>query len=78
MVEEPISLHRAASCEKAARDMSPATVPQMAHDTVTFLAWASEPNLDDRHRTGVKVILFLLVAAGIFYAMKRKIWAPVH
>ena len=32
MVEEPISLHRAASCEKAARDMSPATVPQVTFD----------------------------------------------
>ena len=59
-------------------DGVPATVPQMAHDMVTFLAWASEPNLDDRHRTGVKVILFLLVAAGIFYADEAKIWAPVH
>ena len=34
MVEEPISLHRAASCEKAARDMSPATVPQITFDRI--------------------------------------------
>jgi ubiquinol-cytochrome c reductase cytochrome c1 subunit len=59
-------------------DGTPATVPQMAHDVTTFLTWAAEPNLEDRHRTGFKVILFLLVAAGIFYAVKRKIWAPVH
>ena len=59
-------------------DGVPATVPQMAHDVVTFLAWASEPNLDDRHRTGLKVMLFLVVAAGVFYAAKRKIWAAVH
>jgi len=32
MVEEPISLHRAAGAEKAARDMSPATVPQVTFD----------------------------------------------
>ena len=48
---------------------------QMAHDVTTFLTWASEPNLDERHRMGVKVILFLLVAAGLFYAAKRRIWA---
>jgi cytochrome c1 len=24
------------------------------------------------------VMLFLIVAGGIFYAAKRKIWAPVH
>jgi ubiquinol-cytochrome c reductase cytochrome c1 subunit len=59
-------------------DGTPATVPQMAHDVVTFLTWASEPNLDDRHRIGFKVILFLIVAAAVFYAAKRKIWAPVH
>ena len=31
-MEEPISLHRAAGAEKAARDMSPATVPQVTFD----------------------------------------------
>jgi ubiquinol-cytochrome c reductase cytochrome c1 subunit len=59
-------------------DGTPSTVPQMAHDVVTFLTWASEPNLDDRHRIGFKVIGFLVVAAILFYAAKRKIWAPVH
>jgi ubiquinol-cytochrome c reductase cytochrome c1 subunit len=59
-------------------DGTKATVPQMAHDVVTFLAWASEPNLDERHRMGAKVILFLVIAAGIFYAAKRRIWAALH
>jgi ubiquinol-cytochrome c reductase cytochrome c1 subunit len=59
-------------------DGTAATVPQMAHDVATFLTWASEPNLDDRHRIGFTVILFLVVAAAVFYAAKRKIWAPIH
>jgi ubiquinol-cytochrome c reductase cytochrome c1 subunit len=59
-------------------DGTQATVPQMAHDVVTFLAWASEPTLDARHRVGVRVFLFLIVGVGIFYAAKRKIWASVH
>ena len=59
-------------------DGTSATVPQMAHDVVTFLTWAAEPNLEPRHRTGFKVMLFLVVAAGVFYAAKRKIWATVH
>jgi len=59
-------------------DGTSATVPQMAHDVVGFLTWAAEPNLDDRHRMGLKVILFLVVGAGVFYAAKRKIWAPIH
>ena len=59
-------------------DGVPATVPQMAHDVTSFLTWAAEPRLEDRHRTGFKVTLFLVVAAGVFYAAKRKIWAPIH
>jgi ubiquinol-cytochrome c reductase cytochrome c1 subunit len=58
-------------------DGTPATVPQMAHDVVTFLSWAAEPTLDERHRMGVKVILFLLVMTGLFYAAKRKIWSRI-
>jgi ubiquinol-cytochrome c reductase cytochrome c1 subunit len=59
-------------------DGTKATVPQMAHDVTTFLAWASEPNLDERHKMGAKVILFLVIAAGIFYAAKRRVWAALH
>jgi ubiquinol-cytochrome c reductase cytochrome c1 subunit len=53
-------------------------VSQVAHDVVTFLTWAAEPNLEPRHRTGFKVMLFLIIMAGIFYAAKRKIWAAAH
>jgi cytochrome c1 len=59
-------------------DGTQASVPQMAHDVVTFLGWAAEPTLDERHRMGVKVILFLLVMTGLFYAAKRKIWSRIE
>jgi len=58
-------------------DGTKATVPQMAHDVVSFLSWAAEPNLDERHRMGFKVFLFLIVATGVFYAAKRKIWSRI-
>ena len=57
---------------------TPSTVQQMAHDVVTFLSWAAEPNLEQRHRIGFKVILFLLIATGVFYAGKRKIWSRIE
>ena len=57
-------------------DGTKATVPQMAHDVVPSSP-GPEPNLEARHRTGVQVSCFLLLA-GIFYAAKRKIWAAVH
>jgi len=59
-------------------DGTQSTLPQMAHDVVSFLSWSAEPNLDERHRIGFKVILFLLIASGVFYAAKRKIWSRVH
>jgi ubiquinol-cytochrome c reductase cytochrome c1 subunit len=58
-------------------DGKPATLPQMAHDVATFLNWAAEPDLDARHRMGLKVVLFLVVATGIFYAAKRKVWSRI-
>ncbi len=59
-------------------DGTKATVAQEAHDVVTFLAWAAEPNLEARHRLGIKVIIFLLLVTGVLYAVKRKIWRDVH
>lgn len=59
-------------------DGTKATVDQMAKDVVTFLAWAAEPEMEERKRMGVKVLLFLLVLTGMLYALKRMIWAAVH
>ncbi|HEX5317898.1 MAG TPA: cytochrome c1 [Stellaceae bacterium] len=59
-------------------DGTKATIPQMAHDVVTFLSWAAEPSLDERHRMGFKVILFLIIAVGVLYATKRKVWSKLH
>ena len=59
-------------------DKTKATVDQMARDVATFLTWASEPKLETRKRTGVKVVLFLIVLTGMLYAVKRKVWSDVH
>ena len=59
-------------------DGTKATVPQMAKDVTTFLAWAAEPELEERKRMGVKVVLFLILLTGMMFAVKRKIWADIH
>ena len=59
-------------------DETKASVPQMAHDVVSFLSWAAEPTLEARHRMGFKVILFLIVLTGLLYAAKRRIWSRIH
>ncbi len=59
-------------------DGTASSLEQQARDVVQFMAWASDPYQDERKRMGAKVVLFLLVFAGIMYAAKRKIWADVH
>ncbi|MEX2617345.1 MAG: cytochrome c1 [Alphaproteobacteria bacterium] len=59
-------------------DGTAATVEQMARDVTTFLAWASEPNMEERKAMGFKVMLFLIVFCGLLIAVKRKVWANVH
>jgi ubiquinol-cytochrome c reductase cytochrome c1 subunit len=58
-------------------DGTEATVSQMSRDVTTFLAWAAEPELEQRRQMGVRIILFLVVLGGLTYAVKRKIWADV-
>jgi cytochrome c1 len=59
-------------------DGTKATLDQEVRDVVEFLAWASEPHLEARNRTGIRVILFLLAFAGLMYGLKRQIWADKH
>jgi len=58
-------------------DGTKATVSQMARDVTTFMAWAAEPELEQRRQMGVRIILFLTILAGLTYAVKRKVWADV-
>lgn len=59
-------------------DGTEGTVPQYAKDVAQFLAWASEPHLEARKRTGVKAFIFLLVFTMVMYSAKKRIWKNVH
>ena len=50
------------------------TRQQMAHDVAAFLAWAAEPNLEARHRGGMTVLIFLIVATFLAYLSYRNVW----
>jgi cytochrome c1 len=56
-------------------DGSPQTVGQYAEDVSAFLMWAAEPHLDARKALGLRVMLFLIVFAGILYMVKRSVWS---
>ena len=49
----------------------------MAKDVTAFLAWASEPEMEDRKRLGVSVMLFLLLLTALSYFAMKQIWAPI-
>tara|TARA_R110000868_G_scaffold36453_41_gene129511 strand:+ start:2187 stop:3011 length:825 start_codon:yes stop_codon:yes gene_type:complete len=56
-------------------DGSPETLQQYARDVVSFMMWAAEPHLVERKAMGFRVIIFLLIFAGLLYFTKRKVWA---
>ena len=53
------------------------SIADEAHDVVTFLAYISEPESEQRKRVGIRMVLFLAVMTGLTYAVKRKVWADV-
>ena len=58
-------------------DGTQATEAQMAEDVVTFLAWAAEPHLEARHKTGVKAILYLIIFSMLVYFSKQRVWSRI-
>jgi ubiquinol-cytochrome c reductase cytochrome c1 subunit len=56
----------------------PATLDQEARDVAAFLMWLSEPHLVARKETGLQVILFLILFAGLMYVVKQRLWAKIE
>ncbi|GAA4716414.1 cytochrome c1 [Sphingomonas lutea] len=56
-------------------DGTKSTVDQMAKDVTAFLVWTAEPKLENRHATGLAVVIFLIVASILAYFAYRNIWA---
>ena len=58
-------------------DGTASTTDQQAHDVVTFLAWAADPKAEERKETGLAVMIYLLIFAGVVYGSYRAIWRNV-
>ena len=59
-------------------DGTPATLDQESEDIAVFLTWAAETQLEARHATGIKTLIFLVALTLFAYAAKRRLWAKVH
>jgi ubiquinol-cytochrome c reductase cytochrome c1 subunit len=59
-------------------DGAPQTVDQYARDVSAFLMWAAEPHLEDRKKTGFRVLIFMLLFGTLVYLVKRKVWSNVE
>ena len=59
-------------------DGTAATIDQEATDVATFLAWASDPKMEERKRMGFGVLIFLVALSGILFAAYRKVWKNAH
>lgn len=58
-------------------DGSAETVDQYAKDVAAFIAWASDPKQVQRKQSGMGVLIFLILFAGITYVSYRRIWKGV-
>jgi ubiquinol-cytochrome c reductase cytochrome c1 subunit len=58
-------------------DGTKATTDQEARDVAAFLAWTAEPHAEERKRTGLSVILYLVLFAGLLYASYKTLWRNI-
>mgnify|MGYP001399842043 CR=1 FL=1 len=59
-------------------DGTEATTEQMSKDVVSFLMWSAEPHLESRHKTGFRVIVYLIILTILVYLSMKKIWSRVE
>ncbi|KAF3930891.1 hypothetical protein ABW19_dt0205487 [Dactylella cylindrospora] len=58
-------------------DGTPATTSQMAKDVVEFLNWAAEPEMDERKKMGMKVLVVTTALLALSIWVKKYKWAPI-
>ena len=56
----------------------PETVDQYSRDVAAFLMWVAEPHLVARKEAGLQIMVFLILFAGLMYAVKRRLWAKIE
>lgn len=55
-----------------------ATVEQMAADVTEFLAWSSDPKMEQRKSTGLMTMLYLTILAILMWFSYKRVWRNVE
>lgn len=58
-------------------DGTPSTVANQARDVAAFIAWASEPKMQERKAFGLAAMAYLIIFTGLLYWSYRRIWRNV-
>ena len=56
----------------------PQTADQYSRDVSAFLMWMADPHMVARKESGMQVLVFLVLFAGLMYLVKRRLWAKVE
>ena len=59
-------------------DGTEATIEQEAEDVAAFLMWTAEPHLEQRHKFGFRVIIYLIIITILVYFSMKKIWSRIE
>jgi cytochrome c1 len=62
----------------AYKDGTPPTLANYSKDIAAFLTWAAEPNLLERRRMGLRVMIFLFLFSALLYFVKKRVWESAH
>jgi ubiquinol-cytochrome c reductase cytochrome c1 subunit len=55
-------------------DGTATTVEQYATDVSAYLQWAADPHMEERKRTGMVVLAFLIALAGLMWLAYKGVW----
>lgn len=59
-------------------DGTEATIPQMAADVAAFLTWTAEPNMEQRKKTGVWFLGFMIFVTLLAFLSKKQVWSALE
>lgn len=59
-------------------DGTASTVENMSHDVVNFLQWAAEPEMENRKKLGIKVVMSLIAGTVLVFVVNKRLWNTLN